>query len=150
MGGGKTAPQYERGANMKVINVRDENAIELLTDWARVAYVRACRQSDANQWTAEAAGYPDGRIELYDIIYGNSTSEDIYNGRAHSILTIRGEDYSSVETEASYDDDPQAYQDEIDELMAAESLDKYEYSDVVSDAINAYREWMREKTEEGQ
>ena len=138
---------------MTIINIADTNAADKLAEWARDAYISACHQISADQWTAEAAGYPDGRIECYGIIYGNSTSEDIYNGRAHSVLVIHGEIYDNVETEANYDDDPQGYQEEIDDLINCDAREMYgdssQYypcdSNAIDDALTVYRDWISDQ-----
>ena len=41
---------------MKIINIADDNVAGKLAEWARESYSAACHQSDANQWSAEAAG----------------------------------------------------------------------------------------------
>ena len=138
---------------MKIINAADANAAGALAEWARDAYIAACHQSGAKQWTAEAAGYPDGHIECYDIHYGSSTSEDIYCDRAYSLLIVRGEVYDYVETEVNYDDDPQLYQEEIDGYIVDDAIELYgsgsewydNDNDDIARALANYREWIADK-----
>lgn len=135
---------------MNIINTAEKNAAGKLAEWARDMYNSACHQSDAKQWEAEAAGYPDGHIECYDIHFGNHTSEDVYYGRAYLVLSISGEIYDNVETVADCDDDPQAYKDEIDDIIDDDARELYgngslhydNDSDAISNAISNYLNWI--------
>lgn len=126
---------------MNTYSIKDADIVKIIADLAADMYKRACRQGSPEQWHGQIAGYPDGRIEVYNIVYGPFTSVDLYYGRAYLIADIRGEDYQYVETDANPNEDAEAYEREIDGLIDEDASDIID----MPATMQAYREWMADQ-----